>query len=171
MLPQTNVDLRCALETLEHASITVRGLARSLADSTRLAEADSPVRDQEVRSRLAAVLEELAEAVGVFGLLAGSYGPNAHRQLVLELHRRLDEAGDKQDWLSELLGADPAVRPVGWPLRGELVSHLDRRRAELQGGSPAEPAPEDADEPIRPWRSVLRPSRYRAGGPGNQRGN
>jgi len=40
-LVDTPVSLRSRLETLEHAAITVRGLARSLADSIRLAEADS----------------------------------------------------------------------------------------------------------------------------------
>ncbi len=39
------------------AAITVRGIARSLADSARLSEDDSPVRDQDIRDRLAEVLE------------------------------------------------------------------------------------------------------------------
>ena len=45
-------------------------------------------------------------------------------------------AHDEQDRLSELLGTDPVARPVGWPLRGELISHLDRFRNELEAGKP-----------------------------------
>ncbi len=33
--------------------------------------------------------------------------------------------------LADLLGSDPRAKPVGWPLRGELISHLDRLRNEL----------------------------------------
>ena len=43
---------------------------------------------------------------------------------------------DRQGRLSELLGTDPVARPVGWPLRGELISHLDRFRTELEAGKP-----------------------------------
>jgi hypothetical protein len=157
MLPPAEVDLRTALETLEHAVITVRGLARSLADSARLAEDASPVRDEEIRNRLAALLEELAAAVRTYGQLARVHGPPGHGRLLAELHHRLAEARNRQDWLSELLGSDPAVRPVGWPLRGELVSHLDRLRTELEVGSvraERSPPPTRSRRSIRSWRSV-----------------
>jgi hypothetical protein len=58
-----------------------------------------------------------------------------HDQLTAE--RYLAAAADQQDRLSELLGTDPAARPVGWPLRGELISHLDRLRGELRATSTA----------------------------------
>jgi hypothetical protein len=35
-----------------------------------------------------------------------------------------------------VLRTDPAAKPVGWPLRGELVSHLDRLRNELRADMP-----------------------------------
>ena len=34
------------------------------------------------------------------------------------------------------MGIDPAVHPVGWPLRGEIVSLLDRLRKTLEDGVP-----------------------------------
>jgi hypothetical protein len=67
MLPRTEFNLRHVLETLEYAAITVRGIARSIADNAGLAEDKSPVRDQDIRDRLAAVLEELAGAVSAYG--------------------------------------------------------------------------------------------------------
>src|SRR5258708_25793675 len=51
-----------------------------------------------------------------------------------ELDGHLTAARERQDQLSALLGTDPATRPVGWPLRGELISHLDRLRNELRAG-------------------------------------
>jgi 7-carboxy-7-deazaguanine synthase len=38
--------------------------------------------------------------------------------------------------LRELLAASSAAKRAGWPLRGELVSHLDRLRTELEGAMP-----------------------------------
>jgi hypothetical protein len=64
------ISLRGRLEIPEHAEITLRGLARSLADSIRLAQDDSPMHDPEARDRLASVLAHLAAAVRAFGSLA-----------------------------------------------------------------------------------------------------
>ncbi len=164
-LVNTPVSLRRRLETLEHAAITVRGLARSLADSIRLAEADSPMQDPEARGRLAGVLAELAAAIRIYGALAVT-GTPGQDQLTAELERYLDAAQDQQDRLSELLGTDPAVRPVGWPLRGELISHLDRLRSELRAGSPVAPP---RPRRIRSWRRPMQAGRRQRRSPTRQR--
>jgi uncharacterized membrane protein YgaE (UPF0421/DUF939 family) len=164
-LVDTPVSLRRRLETLEHAAITVRGLARSLADSIRLAEADSPMQDPEARGRLAGVLAELAAAIRIYGALAVTGAPGQD-QLTAELERYLDAAQDQQDRLSELLGTDPAVRPVGWPLRGELISHLDRLRSELRAGSPVAPP---RPRRIRSWRRPMQAGRRQRRSPTRQR--
>jgi uncharacterized membrane protein YgaE (UPF0421/DUF939 family) len=163
MLPRTEFNLRHVLETLEHAAITVRGIARSLADSAGLAEDDSPVRDQDIRDRLAAVLEELAGAVRAYGRLAKTHSPAIHNLVAPEMREHLAKARDRQASLSELLGSDPAVRPVGWPLRGELVSHLDRLRAELEAAAPGEEHPPQRERSSRPWRSAWQQGRRRLG--------
>ena len=72
-----------------------------------------------------------------YGRLAVVTDASSYERLVAELSRYLQEAEEQQDRLSELLRADPTTRPVGWPLRGELISDLDRLRSELQAGSPA----------------------------------
>jgi uncharacterized membrane protein YgaE (UPF0421/DUF939 family) len=134
-LPYSTVTLRQSLETLEHSAITVRILARSLVDTTRLAD-DNPVNDPDVRRRLADTLGELSAAVRTYGSLATELDPRRHDALKAELERRLTAARDQQDRLSELLATAPAARPVGWPLRGEVISHLDRLRSELEAGVP-----------------------------------
>lgn len=117
-LPGIVISLRNALEVVEHATFTTLGLARSVADSSRLEEAD--------RERLRS-----------------------------DFDRHLAAAKDSQDSLSALLGIDPMRQPVGWPLRGELISHLDRLRTELQQGSGIVAPPRRR---LRPWRRPGQPA-------------
>jgi uncharacterized membrane protein YgaE (UPF0421/DUF939 family) len=166
LVPDTGSMLRNALETLEHAAITIRGLTRTLADISRLGEDDSPLRDEDMRRGLADVLAELAAAVLTFGRLARAHEPASRAQVQAQLQRHLDAARERQDRLSELLGTDPAQRPVGWPLRGEVIAHLDRLRLELQAG--AGPAPPRRRRP-RSWRRPLHPARPSPGSPGRRR--
>ena len=147
-LPFSAVTLRESLETLEHEAIVLRVLARALADSARLPDHDNPVNDPDVRDRLADALAELAAAVRTYGSLATELEAPGHEQLQADLRQHLAAAREKQDQLSELLHTDPAARPVGWPLRGELISHLDRFRTELEAGQP--------DGSARPRRNRLR---------------
>ncbi len=147
---QVGTDLRNRLEALEHSAITVRVLARSLADSIRLAGDQSPMRDEEIRLRLSAAITELAAAMRAYGRLALEHDRSGRDLLESDLHRFLDAAQERQDQLSELLGTDPATQPVGWPLRGELISHLDRLRTELRAGSALSEHP-----PPRKWTKAL----------------
>src|ERR1700761_8683500 len=66
ILPQAAIPLRTGLETLERAAVTVRVIARWAADASR-PEADSPLRDPEIRTHLTEELRELAVAVGSVG--------------------------------------------------------------------------------------------------------
>src|SRR5258708_757028 len=62
LLPGVGISLQRTLEIMERAALTVRGLARSVADSSRLEADYSPLRDTDIRTGLAMVLRELAEA-------------------------------------------------------------------------------------------------------------
>ncbi|MBO0838016.1 MAG: FUSC family protein, partial [Actinobacteria bacterium] len=126
---------RDSLETLEHAAITARGVARSVADLARLGDQDATVRERQERDRLAEVLAELSEAVRHYDRLATAPDPLTRDRAESGLRDRLDTARNRQDKLSALLAADPAERPAAWPLRGELVSHMDRFRHELETAS------------------------------------
>src|ERR1700733_5487697 len=152
-LPYSTVTLRQSLETLEHSAITVRILARSLVDTTRLAGDDNPVNDPDVRRGLADTLRELSAAVRTYGSLATQLDPRRHDALKAELERHRAAARARQDRLSELLATAPAARPVGWPLRGELISHLDRLRSELAAGVPEGSAQRRRNRPGQ-WRRL-----------------
>jgi uncharacterized membrane protein YgaE (UPF0421/DUF939 family) len=157
-LPYSTVTLRQSLENLEHSAITVRVLARSLTDTTRLAGDDNSLNDPDVRRGLADTLRELSAAVRTYSSLATELDAHGHEVLKADLERHLAAARDKQDRLSDLLASAPAVRPVGWPLRGELISHLDRLRSELEAGAPDQrprPRRDRSWRPPRPsWQRV-----------------
>ena len=134
-LPYSTLTLRQSLEILERSAITVRILARSLTDAARLAGDGNPLDDPDVRRGVARTLVELSAAVRTYSSLATELDPHGHDVLKSELERHLAAAREQQDQLSGLL-VPPAARPAGWPLRGELISHLDRLRSELDAGTP-----------------------------------
>ena len=67
--PNPAAGLRDGVDTLERAATDLRVLARAVADSARLDSEDSPVNDPETRTRLAAVIAELAASVRAYGQL------------------------------------------------------------------------------------------------------
>jgi uncharacterized membrane protein YgaE (UPF0421/DUF939 family) len=151
-LPYSTVTLRQSLENLEHSAITVRVLARALADTTRLAGDDNALNDPDVRRGLADTLRELSAAVRTYSSLVTELDAHGHEVLKADLERHLAAARAEQDRLSELLAMAPAARPVGWPLRGELISHLDRLRSELGAGTPDQRPRPRRDRSWRPPR-------------------
>jgi hypothetical protein len=129
---ETTVALRGGVEALEHAALTLRGLARSVLDSAGIATRESPIRDHCTRVRLASVLAKLGEAIRTYGRLV-QLTPAGDESLESELAAELEEAHGLQDELADLL--KPRIgdggEPSEWPLRGEILTHVDRLRTGL----------------------------------------
>jgi uncharacterized membrane protein YgaE (UPF0421/DUF939 family) len=161
LYPRSVIELRTGVETLEHLMSILRVMARSLADSSQLEDEASPVREHRTRAQLAAVLGTLAAAVRAYGRLIAADPALSRDPLEEDLKRQLSAARDLEAELAESLRADPAIRPVGWPLRGELLTHLDRFRGELQAGwEPAlRPRPRRRE---RSWQRPMQAGRRRA---------
>jgi len=166
-LPVTDmtVSLRGGLETLEHAALTVRGLARSVLDSTAIDSSASPVHDACTRKRLADVLTQLGEVIRTYGRLLQAM-PAGSDSLESELAAQLAETHQLQDLLAELLepraeaaaaadgdGATAAHLGTEWPLRGEILAHVDRLRTGLTANSiprqRRQPRPRTRPQPVR----------------------
>jgi uncharacterized membrane protein YgaE (UPF0421/DUF939 family) len=128
-VPPAEVSLRAGVETLEHAALTIRVLARSVTDSSRISSDASPVHDPETRARLAAMLHRLAQTVRAYARLIQTL-PAGNEPLEAGLRHQLDEAHRQQDRLAELLRPDAGNSE--WPLRGEILAHVDRLRTELR---------------------------------------
>jgi Aromatic acid exporter family member 1 len=129
---ETTVALRGGVEALEHAALTLRGLSRSILDSAGIASECNPIRDSATRIRLANVLAKLGEAIRTYGRLVQAT-PTGSERLESELAAQLEEAHRLQDELADLLR--PRTRdgggPSEWPLRGEILAHVDRLRTGL----------------------------------------
>jgi uncharacterized membrane protein YgaE (UPF0421/DUF939 family) len=152
--PNPAAGLRDGVDTLERAATDLRVLARAVTDSARLDSEDSPVKDPETRARLAAVIAELAASVRAYGqLIEADPDPldtpdaQAEPALSLALEDHLEEAQRQQDRLADVLATDPAKQPDGWPLRGEILAHVDRLRSELEPRPPT--PPEQTRGPLR----------------------
>jgi uncharacterized membrane protein YgaE (UPF0421/DUF939 family) len=163
--PNPAAGLRDGVDTLERAATDLRVLARAVADSAWLDSGDSPVKDEETRVRLAAVIAELAASVRAYGQLIETdpelaRAPDVQVEPITEvLEDHLEEAQRQQDRLADVLAADPAERPDGWPLRGEILAHVDRLRSELQPRSPS-----SAGATTRPLRMLYHPRRMSRAG-------
>jgi uncharacterized membrane protein YgaE (UPF0421/DUF939 family) len=167
LAPDPAAGLRDGVDTLERAATDLRVLARSVADSARIDSEDSPVRDAETRAQLAAVLGELSAAVRAYGQLvdagpdpeaadaaAPMPAPREEAAPAARLREHLAEAHRRQDDLADLLRTDPDERPEGWPLRGEILAHVNRLRSELEPTRP----PERTDH-TGPMRALTRRTR------------
>jgi hypothetical protein len=161
--------LREGLDTLERAATDLRMLARSVMDSARIDSEQSPVREADARARLAAVIAELSAAVRAYGQLletdavSADFSSLAAEPITEMLEDHLEEAQRQQDQLADLLSTDPAGRPEGWQLRGEIVAHVDRLRSELEPQHL--PAPAQADPPLLALRARHRREQHREGQP------
>ncbi|HET9080695.1 MAG TPA: FUSC family protein [Trebonia sp.] len=129
---EATVALRGGLEALEHAALTLRGLTRSVLDSAGIATEASPVRDTCTRKRLASVLATLGAAIRTYGRLVQA-APSGDETLEAKLAAEFDEAHQLQDELADLLRprAGDGGEPSEWPLRGEILTHVDRLRTGL----------------------------------------
>jgi hypothetical protein len=138
---ETTVTMRGGLEALEHAALTLRGLARSVLDSAEIPSESSPIRDRETRVQLASVLAKLAEAIRTYGRLV-QLTPAASESLESDLAAQLEEAHRLQDELADLLRPrSRANRPSEWPLRGEILAQVDRLRTGLDVENIHRPVP------------------------------
>jgi hypothetical protein len=161
---EMTVSLRGGVEALEHAALTVRGLARSVLDSARIDSAANPFRDAATPAPYGALVQTM---------------PAGSESLESELAAQLEETHRLQDRLADLLAPRPcpvAVTETGhadadggraadfiagsqWPLRGEILTHVDRLRTGLTADSiPRQPSPARLrPRPIRLRTPRLRP--------------
>jgi hypothetical protein len=120
-------ELREGMSTLEHSVILVRGIMRSLVDLDTATGGRGP--DPALATALRELLEELAEAVRIFGehIAASVPGPEANQAPLL---RALARARAGRDHLAKAMTAGPRD-PGIWPVHGHLLANVDRLLSEL----------------------------------------
>jgi hypothetical protein len=151
------VYLRRRLESLEHATLAIRAIARSLNDSADISDELNPVRDGRAARPVAEVLRELGAALRAYGRLARSKSVDRD-ELKADVDRHLADATDRQSEVDDVMRTDHTAESAGWSLRGELVTHLDRLRHELYPGPPRADRTIMATRP-ETWRHPIRAAR------------
>jgi hypothetical protein len=150
--------LRAALAALEHVSVSVRSLARVLADRT-----DDDVTNLRTlgpgdggRQALSVLLGHLSDAVRAFATLAVDdvRAPTGGDDELLAI---LDRALETRRRLTDVLAVDAHDEPRLWTLHGTLLAAVDRMLRELdpRAGSEASNVPRSALPPTR-WRRQQR---------------
>jgi hypothetical protein len=152
---RTAVPLRNGLETLERAALTIRGLARSITDVS-LPDTDGEALAANALDMLAEVLRRLAAALRAYGNLVRADLTTGCVPDGSELERHLTAARQHQDRLAPVLRHTPDATAAGWPLRGEILVHVNR----LINGLRAEHIGRARDnERSRPWPAWARVAR------------
>ncbi|WP_131741129.1 FUSC family protein [Actinomadura roseirufa] len=126
-LIDAGVALRHAVETMEHFTLSLRGLTRSLADDERLGAHGRLLRDPVLRPQLADALAGIATSIGAFGRLARADLSRDARPFKAEqeLEVRVDIARERRARLARELHERVAAGGL-WPLYGEVAMDLDR---------------------------------------------
>lgn len=122
-VPRTSIALRDGLETKEHVAVGIRGISRSIAADARLD--GGPIRNTEVRKRLAIALRELAGAERDFGrlvradIITGGAVTAVREMVEADLLHRPGEVRRQEEALSELMRAAPCLNQCAgasaWP--------------------------------------------------------
>jgi hypothetical protein len=131
--PKVGRSLREGLEALEHSSVSMRLLFRSILDATRGrpgVEPD-PAYAEEVRLAAAALLSELAAVVRTFGDLLREEIEEPDEPDEAALAEALAALRRRRAELEPLLLDDPRSRTGLWELNAELITVTDRMLAEL----------------------------------------
>jgi hypothetical protein len=121
------VALRNAVETMEHFTLSLRGLMRSLADDERLDGTGRVLTDRALRPEFAEMIAALARTIAAYGLLARSDLDRDARPYHAEeeLDRCVRVAHGHRERLARMLQEHGGASDR-WPLYGEISMDLAR---------------------------------------------
>ncbi|WP_166442213.1 FUSC family protein [Nakamurella flava] len=115
-VPDTGANLRGELEALEHTTIAVRSMFRSILDGVRDDPNPDPAAGEDRRRIFAALVADVAVTVAAVGSLARAEGTDGEADRAAVVATTLATLRDARDRIDELasLRADPAEE--GWQL-------------------------------------------------------
>ena len=155
--PSAGRSLRSGLDALERSSVSLRGIARSLADRAGSQERET-VYAEDVRAALSDLFTNLADAIESYGALVGSevVGAGPEDQA---LRDALSRAWADRHRLAELLKHEERLDSGGWEMHGALAAHIDRMLRDIDSDARAELRQTWAQPPSASARAPCRPSR------------
>jgi hypothetical protein len=141
--PHAATSLRSGLDAIERATVSLRGVARVLADLVH-GQGEETVYGPDVREALSDLMSDVADAVEAYGALVGSevVGPEPQDE---RLREALAAAWSDRHRLAGLLRHGERQARDEWQLHGQLTAHIDQllrdvdseARAELRRSWPA----------------------------------
>ena len=143
--PDSGPALRHGMESLEHASVTVRSMFRAIVDAARQRDAFDGF-GPDLSIAYASVLRDFAEPLRTFGRLVRTEArPRDASDNAGQLRDALDRILEARARLTDLVLADPRADPALNTLTITLLATADRLLRELDG-----------DERVRRTRRLYR---------------
>jgi uncharacterized membrane protein YgaE (UPF0421/DUF939 family) len=170
VVPDTSNTLREDLESLEHTTVAVRSMFRSILDGVRDHPNPDPQRGEDLRLVFAALLGDIAAAVEAFGELARSEGTEQSDCSVEMLSVALSTLREARDRIDDLQLIDTG-EDNGWELSDPVQQTVERVLRDLDLAQqprrrPVPPVPVNRVDPLeimksahQLWQSHGRPAR------------
>jgi len=130
-LPNPQESLRGGSDALEHTSVAVRSIFRSILDLVRRYPEEDGDYARAIRSAFAALLTDLAAAVRAFGTVVRAEVTTATQTQDESLSAALERLLLSRGRVSELQLADPRENLDRWELNTALLETVDRILSEL----------------------------------------
>ncbi len=181
VVPDTSKTLRADLDALEHTTVAVRSMFRSIRDGVRDNPTVDPTRGENLRELYAALLTDLAATIEAFGELARAEGTDSVAETQQEVAAALADLSEARDRIDDLqlidIGAqdngwelsEPVLEAVGLVLRDLDINERGRRRAAARVPVKVPPLLQTSLRPARadgPHHGLRLPHRHT--GPGHR---
>jgi uncharacterized membrane protein YccC len=123
--------LATGLDALEHATVALRALFRSIADRVRDAGSSETAYDEDLRGAFAVLLTDIAATVRAFGALVRAEATAGDTSVQARLAEALEALREARARVAELLTVDPRHDAALWELNGSLLAAVARVLREL----------------------------------------
>jgi Aromatic acid exporter family member 1 len=176
VLPDTSNTLRADLDALEHTTVAVRSMFRSILDGVRDHPTVDPASGADLRMVFAALLADLAATIEAFGDLAHAEGTDHVEVTEDDLDAALATLKEARDRIDDLLMIDPGPTGNGWELSQPVLQMVERVLRDLdieersrRRKAAVVPVKVDPMEMIKAAQQLLHPPRPAKPKPGNRR--
>lgn len=123
--------LTTGLDALEHATVALRALFRSIADRVREAGSGETAYDEDLRGAFAVLLNDIAATVRAFGALVRAEATAGDTSVQARLAEALEALREARARVAELLTVDARQDAALWELNGSLLAAVARVLREL----------------------------------------
>ncbi len=126
VVPDISNTLRADLDALEHTTVAVRSMFRSIRDGVRYNPTVDETRGEALRELYAALLLDLAATIEAFGDLAKAEGTDTVDETQQEVAAALAALSEARDRIDDLQLIDIGSELNGWELSEPVLEAVER---------------------------------------------